>query len=239
MSADGPNVDVSDNGADAVVLFGSMARGDADQHSDRDLCAFGPNLPLEARVDVRRRVAQFYGGTEQSTCFYSWEDVDTMVEAGSLFLWHIQTEGKILYDPAAVLERRLAMLVPYDRYVDDLGKYRKIFDGVHRDIRAGFTLNECDLHALFLVARNCALLGTMLFQQPCFGRASCISRLRELAGECGLSDKTYEHLVAGHFTYARGIAPSTGRTPPSDDITIAEVGALVTFVEGLVNASGR
>ena len=189
---------------------------------------------MEARSPIRRVLADKYGGTEQSTCYYSWHDVDLMTEAGSLFLWHIHREGKILKDEKGALARRLANLVAYSGYSADLTKYRRIFESVRSDLEAGVPLNECDLHALFLVARNCALLGTMWFEDPCFGRAHCLERLRELSGAaCGISNETYQRLVWGHFKYSRGLSMEDQHV--TDRTAVAEFGLLIDFVEALTN----
>ncbi len=81
-----------------LMLFGSVARGDASPHSDIDV--------LE--LAVRRRRPYKIGRLNISV--YDEPTLARMAERGSLFVLHLHLEGKILRDPAVTLQSCL------DRY---------------------------------------------------------------------------------------------------------------------------
>jgi predicted nucleotidyltransferase len=79
-----------------LMLYGSHARGDADPTSDIDLLQVVPARPRSYLLGSANVVA------------YTLGQLRAMTQAGSLFAWHLRTEGVILDDPhgylATVLE---------------------------------------------------------------------------------------------------------------------------------------
>lgn len=80
-----------------IILFGSMARGDADEYSDIDLIVIKDTkqrfvrrlveitafLPLDTAVDV---------------LVYTPKKLDAMLAEGNPFIEHALEEGKVLYE---------------------------------------------------------------------------------------------------------------------------------------------
>jgi predicted nucleotidyltransferase len=84
-------------GPEKIILFGSAARGDADEHSDIDLIVIkrtnkrfierlieaGTYLPITARVDI---------------FVYTPEELEAMIEEGNPFIESALRDGKIVYE---------------------------------------------------------------------------------------------------------------------------------------------
>ena len=76
--------------AGAMLLFGSVARGDADANSDVDVLCVVPDW----------RPQESYGRV--NLCFYTESQLLRMRESDSLFFTHLYLEGRVLVDPAGV-----------------------------------------------------------------------------------------------------------------------------------------
>jgi predicted nucleotidyltransferase len=77
----------------AVLLYGSHARGDADEISDVDVLIVGER-PLIAN-EIAPLLSEVYSGPLHIT-HYKWNEFGAMSEYGSLFLHHIAVEAKVI-----------------------------------------------------------------------------------------------------------------------------------------------
>jgi predicted nucleotidyltransferase len=86
---------------DAVLLCGSVARGDADEWSDMDLVVAGsdPNVtPEQLRQAVSER------GEHVSVIYYPTPLFRKLYDERALFIAHLRREGIALYDPLDMLK---------------------------------------------------------------------------------------------------------------------------------------
>lgn len=74
---------------DALLLFGSRARGDHLASSDIDLLAITEN-----------KKPTVSGSVDASLFHYSFDWLQDKASAGDLFVWHLVTEAIAIYDPA-------------------------------------------------------------------------------------------------------------------------------------------
>ncbi|MGN7998901.1 nucleotidyltransferase domain-containing protein [Sphingomonas sp. 22176] len=77
-----------------MLLFGSRARGDNERGSDTDLLLVTP--AGEPRHRSIGRLSMF---------FYPWEKLLAEAAEGDLFLYHVTTEAKPIFDPQGYLEK--------------------------------------------------------------------------------------------------------------------------------------
>ena len=89
-------------GAEHIILFGSAARGDADDYSDLDLVVVKPSTMnfVDRLADVVRRCPS---ALHADIIVYTPEEFQRMQETENPFLDCVLKEGKVLYEktPAA------------------------------------------------------------------------------------------------------------------------------------------
>lgn len=168
---------------EAVVLFGSQSRGDADCVSDVDIAAFAHATSLESLINVKRHLCM--GNTPDANfSVYSAFTAETMASDGSLFLLHLKCEGRVLYQRSFWIDNLLQCLQPYSRAkaLRDL----RTFDSVLGDIKSGLEEGEAtslfEASTLFSVLRSVGMIVSAASGKPCFSRWQPIWNLQALIG---------------------------------------------------------
>ncbi len=192
----------------ALILFGSHARGDADEHSDVDVCAFVSDVGFERLVELRHDCAMAMGAQEESASVYPASMLWTMAEVGSLFLWHLKLEGRVVCDPSGFAAEILDELAPFTEFAEELDLYEDLLRGVQEQQLRHTSLVEFDLHVLFLVARNTSILLAYARGEPTFGRTSAFQLVVQSIGPLPVEAQTYAELCDWHLTYVRGVRRS-------------------------------
>jgi predicted nucleotidyltransferase len=105
----------------AAALYGSVARGDSEWHSDVDLlviCAGG------RKRDVYDRIYPLLSNHFErlSLSVYSAREINFLSKAKSLFLLHLQRESVILFDRTLLLTGVLENFEPKQSYGEDFRK---------------------------------------------------------------------------------------------------------------------
>ena len=106
---------------DSAALYGSVARGDVEPHSDVDLL-------LVCNGSVKERLYLELTDTLSETCrnlsisLYSPAELAFMKRVGSLFLLHLRNEGILLFDRSGILANILNEFVPKPSYKSDFKK---------------------------------------------------------------------------------------------------------------------
>ena len=102
----------------SAALYGSVARGDVEPHSDVDLL-------LVCNGSVKERLYLELTDTLSETCrnlsisLYSPAELAFMKRVGSLFLLHLRNEGILLFDRSGILANILNEFVPKPSYKSD------------------------------------------------------------------------------------------------------------------------
>lgn len=142
-----------------VLLYGSAARGDADDLSDRDIL----------RVDDSAHV---------SDCAYSWDDLHKMHAYGSLFLQHLKLEAKVLdSDPlgAARWAELMKTLPPYDRCIQDLSAFSLVASDIEDALRVGDSALQYESAVAARLVRHLSILMCYIAKSPNFTRYGCVN----------------------------------------------------------------
>ena len=84
-----------------VILFGSYARGNANENSDLDLMVIEPQVADPGREMVRLRMAIGSIGTGVDVLVYSEAEFERRSQVTGTVLHEAKTEGRVLYDAAA------------------------------------------------------------------------------------------------------------------------------------------
>lgn len=168
---------------EAVCLFGSVARGDFDTYSDIDLLIVINDCCEEELILIKEQIASELDMPYHWLSVYRRSSLKDLFNYGSYFLWHVKTEGKVLYSRSGFLERILKELPPYTKTKDNLLEYL----AVCRDIRSSIIQDSLtymyELAVLASIARNTCIALSFLFGKLEFGRYSCVIVCREILGE--------------------------------------------------------
>ncbi len=84
-----------------VIVFGSYARGDADEGSDLDLLVVERNLGNRADEYLRLREAVGLIGVGVDILVYSEQEYERRSQVPGTLPYWARKEGKVVHDPAA------------------------------------------------------------------------------------------------------------------------------------------
>lgn len=156
-----------------VWLYGSVARGSHTSQSDLDILVLprgGAFEELPAAVnDLPQR--EFCSVTS-----YSWLEIQRMAEYGSLFLLHLQLEGRLLQTcgDGLGLESILDGLPPYARKHRELNGFLLALDDGVQSLEEGGDV-RFELGVAGRVIRHASILTSYLAGSPKFDRQQAIA----------------------------------------------------------------
>jgi hypothetical protein len=212
-----------------VVEFGSAARGDDDEHSDIDLFIMCRDMPAENIIELRNKCVRPGIGSAMNVSAYKQADVLEMAGSGSLFLWHLKLEGRVVFSKGGIFQNIVAKLRAYNGYEKNFKLYLQILGDVKESFDRRRTLNEFDYALLFTLARNTCMQLCMRHGSPEFGRKSVYIRAKEICGGALLMDEAlYDHLFGWKTWYERGVCVRGW------DSTSYTCGSIIKGVERLV-----
>jgi predicted nucleotidyltransferase len=189
-------------GIKAIVLYGSHARGDADRESDIDVCVFLEELLNPTEDQVRTLVPSLLRGAISLTS-YRERDLTAMLEYGSLFLWHLKLEGRILYGKDYVASQ-FERLKPFQRHHAEIAYHRDILEYLLASNTSEIP-NEFDLSLLFTIARNSCMILAHKAGVAVFGRSDCYNTAARIYADLPLDLVTYSFLSKWKSVYERGL----------------------------------
>lgn len=148
-----------------IWLYGSRARGTADDASDTDLLSVG-------NANAAPEVRTAYPYPRLAVSQYEWAEIEAMWSYGSLFLHHLKIEG-IRLEPRGATSSRLARLLgdlpPFARASHDLATFRRAADEARRSLADG-GWPDLELQVMATVVRHAAILGCYCVGEPDYGR---------------------------------------------------------------------
>ena len=83
-----------------VILFGSYARGNADETSDLDFVVIEPHVKEAGEEMVRLRAVIGDVGVGVDVLVYSEEEFERRSQVAGTVLYWVRKEGRVLYDAA-------------------------------------------------------------------------------------------------------------------------------------------
>lgn len=119
---------------DAAALYGSVARGDVEHHSDVDLLLVCQNQrKLPVIESIQRELGSMF--ERLSVAVYSHRELNFLNAARSLFLLHLSREAVVLNDRSGFLRELLAGFEPKKSYHADFEKSLALMDPLRVQVR--------------------------------------------------------------------------------------------------------
>lgn len=191
------------NGAVALWLYGSHARGDKDALSDLDLLLVSDAPQLSFETTASR---------------YTWAEIEAMAASGSVFLHHLRMEGRPLLESKEAAGRMRALLEGLGTYKNtkrDANAFATVISDVKEELRNG-SPPSYELGVLGTVVRHASILGCYIIGEPCFGREAPIRNFVKATGlplviGSEFSD-LYQFRLAAEGRLPRALRPTLGFT---------------------------
>lgn len=188
---------------EAVVLFGSRARGDSDVDSDTDIAAFGESASMADLICLKGRLVDVLE-RECSLSVYSKRTAEAMAASGSLFLWHLGMEGQVLGQRSDWYDSLLNELRPYcvQKARADIDTFITALADTERSLARADSTLLFEESNLFSILRSLGMITSMVDQHPCFSRLGPIYYLRRrMEGEFCLGEEEIMTLHAARLFY--------------------------------------
>jgi predicted nucleotidyltransferase len=191
------------NNIKSIVLFGSYARGDYNQDSDYDLCVFTSdkheseayNLDFNTLIKKNKK-------TYLNLTVYPHSILNQMLEYGSLFLWHLYIEGKILYG-TNYINKQFNQLNKFDKHLEELDYHKKLFLELKDSMNKIGYVSYFDYSLLFTISRNICMVLSHKFGRPKFGRFETFNETQKIFNGLPISLIDYQFLSNFKIIYDR------------------------------------
>ena len=166
-----------------VYVYGSASRNDNDEYSDIDIFVCTKQCEQQTYDIIKDMFSRFAENGKFEFAFYQINNLEYMQKKGSYFLWHIKTEGVLVYESSKIFDVLLQNLPPYSGTNDDLDEYCDIIKDIKKSILQDDSTVKYELAVMATLARNiciacCYIIGTMDF-----GRTSPVIKVQQYFGE--------------------------------------------------------
>lgn len=214
----------------AIILYGSHARGDADRNSDVDVCVLTGQQTTVSENQLTSLAPLLLVKNFVPTV-YCESDLAAMLKYGSLFLWHLKLEGRILYGEEYVTNQ-LDKLQPFLRHHAEIDYHSTLLADLLHVWSTTSIPNEFDLSLLFTIVRNTCMILAHKAGRPVFGRLACYSIAADMHPTLPLDEETYLKLSNWKSVYERG-ANINGSLPSQQEMIqlIERVQHLLDFAD--------
>lgn len=186
----------------SIIKFGSSARAEEDAYSDVDVCIITTEAITESEIEGIKRDYHLPHDTE--IIVYSAEQFETMTAYGSLFLWHLKLEGKVLFD-RNYFEESIKKLSVYEKHLCELDFHANLLRDVSYSMERLRIVNELDLSQLFTICRNTCMILSHFKKEFAFGRNSAYQTAKRIYYDLPLTEEEYNYLAKWKLRYERGL----------------------------------
>jgi len=190
---------------EAVVLFGSKSRGDADAASDTDLAVFANAASIDSLIGIKQNVSRAVQDKSANFSVYSLSTAELMATDGSLFLWHLKLEGQVLFQRSDWFSRILKQLAPYSAPIAlrNINTFDSILHDVAESIKKTQTTLLFEAATLFTILRSTGMIVSAIAGSPCFGRLDPIFLTKKMMnGRFPVSDEKIKILLGAKLVYS-------------------------------------
>jgi len=225
---------------EGAVLFGSHARGDSDMHSDIDVAVFAKAADIETLGEIKTELVKNPTNESLALSLYSTRTAEIMAQDGSLFLWHLSLEGKVVFERGLWISSLFARLRPYgkNKALRDLRTFERILNDVRNALQLAEATALFEAAIMYAILRNSSMIYTHAKGIPCFGRSEPIAWLADgMAERFPLLESEIARLEALRLAYTR--FPAMPFVGPKTDWCLricSKVAAVLGFVRKSIDA---
>ena len=137
-----------------VYVYGSASRNDNDEYSDIDIFVCTKQCEQQTYDIIKDMFSRFAENGKFEFAFYQINNLEYMQKKGSYFLWHIKTEGVLVYESSKIFDVLLQNLPPYSGTNDDLDEYCDIIKDIKKSILQDDSTVKYELAVMATLARN-------------------------------------------------------------------------------------
>jgi len=225
---------------EAMLLFGSQSRGDASYGSDIDVAVFTHAKSIESLIETKRQISL---AVQPNVFFsvYSLKTVECMALDGSLFLWHLKREGRVLFQRSGWVDGLLLRIEPYSpaKALRDISTFESVLGDIGLALKDGHSTLLFEAATLFSILRSLGMIVSMSIGLPNFGRWEPICRIKALMGSSfALSASDLDVLHSARLLYGRGFAGDVSElTSDSCKGLHAKIADVANFARRLIHES--
>lgn len=187
----------------SIILFGSFATGEINGNSDIDICIItkeSANFSVdEKKLKKYVRIEDDY---DLSIIIYPPSTINVMLESGSLFLWHLNLEGKIIYG-RNFFNEQIKQLKKFNGHLDELNYIKEIFMQLKYSCIDLNIVTNFDYSLQFSLIRNSCIVITDYYKSPQFGKITSFSSTKEIFPEFPMNLDQYKKLYYYKILYAK------------------------------------
>lgn len=199
------NYNLKNDNIETIALFGSYARGDADDTSDIDIFVLINDCSEQEFIKQKKGIVKSLDVPSDWVSVYRLSSVKEMYKYGSYFLWHLKTEGKILFSRTGILEKTLATLPQYVRVEQDLNDYLTICSDIQQSLSEDASTILYEMAVMASLVRNTCIALAYINGRMAFGRTYPVIIAKELIGdEFPFQIDEYNVLYKYRIHYIRG-----------------------------------
>lgn len=211
----------------AIIEYGSYARGDHNSNSDYDLFILtNGEVPDFLNSTWSNYISKEIGTERFEIAIYDRSTFELMLKSGSLFLWHLKLEGNIIYSKSSP-DKLFRNLAEFSGADEDLYLYKRLYETTKESIKKN-GINNYDLNMLSLISRNTLIILCYKMEKIQFGKKLAYETVQKYYGEkMSLSKDVYNVLQGYRFLYSRNIPVLTKVTNSEIENIFYEVGKLL------------
>lgn len=189
----------------SLRLFGSVARGEADEFSDIDVLAVYDTAPSQSDREGAKTIVARLLNKPFDLAEYSGERIKTFFEHGHLFAWHLFLESKNLLSRDDCFFADLSAPSDYHTAPSDIGHFIELLRSVAESIRLPGSSIVYESGMAYLSARNVALIGGWIHsRRPVFSRYAPFVLGRDVGLSPPVSRADYDRLFSCRVASTRG-----------------------------------
>ena len=188
----------------SIILFGSYATYEINNNSDIDVC-----IIVDDSVDYKlnkKELSDFIGvdkGCQKlSSVIYPLSKIKLMLESGSLFLWHLKLEGKVLYGKD-FFTKEIKKLKRYNEHIEELNYIKEIFEQLKSSYEKSNLVTSFDYSLMYSMVRNSCIVICDYYDNPKYGKLNCYLKAKELLPDLPVTSKQYNELYNFKVLYEK------------------------------------